>query len=84
MVSSKCILGIRDSNKTEVAIYYFFRNHLLDKTLKTKINGQDVKLFKQILQIALKSDASPTEFRKAYKIKPEHLECKVFSKIKRK
>ena len=58
-------------------IHYILRNHLLDKTLKTKLNGLDVKLCKQILKTALNTDASHTEFRKAFKIKPDHIECKV-------
>ena len=52
-----------------ITIHYVLRNHLLDKTLKTKLNGLDVELSKLILKTALMNDASPTEFRKAFKIK---------------
>ena len=53
------------------------RNHILDKICSIWYNGQNTLLAKPHLKTAFSHDSSPTELRKAHKIKKEHLECKV-------
>merc|ERR1719300_656444 len=66
-----------------MAVFYEFSTNmtmeLLNKIIeKVEMAGakEETLLAKPHLQTALENDSSPTEFRKAYKIKKEHLECK--------
>ena len=58
-------------------VIHFFRNHILDQICTTILDGENVDLSKMHLVFGLETDGSATEMRRAYKIKPEHLNCKV-------
>ena len=64
---------------TSNIVVHFFRNHILDQICTTILDGENVDLSKMHLVFGLETDGSATEMRRAYKIKPEHLNCKVCS-----